>query len=69
MLYGKSTICFAVVIAVLLVSSCAISRLDAQGATGTIRGTVTDSSGAAIPEASIQVSNIGTGLQPMRKAD
>ncbi len=37
------------------------NRLSAQGATAAILGTVTDSSGAAITEASVQVKNLGTG--------
>jgi hypothetical protein len=32
-----------------------------QGATATMLGTVTDPSGAAIPDASVQVRNVGTG--------
>ncbi|PWT97374.1 MAG: hypothetical protein C5B51_31425 [Terriglobia bacterium] len=39
-----------------------ISRLAAQGATGSITGTVTDSTGAAIAEGAIQVRNVGTGI-------
>jgi hypothetical protein len=38
-----------------------VSRVAGQGATGTILGTVTDMSGAFLPEASIQVRNAGTG--------
>ncbi len=37
-------------------------RLSAQVATATILGNVTDTSGAAIPEANVQVRNVGTGL-------
>jgi hypothetical protein len=37
------------------------SRLNAQGATGTIQGTVTDQSAAALPNASVQAKNNGTG--------
>src|SRR5579864_8438776 len=38
-----------------------VSRLWAQGATATILGTVTDMSGAAVPDAMVQVKNAGTG--------
>jgi hypothetical protein len=34
----------------------------AQTVNGTIHGTVTDATGAAIPDASIQVTNLGNGL-------
>ena len=37
------------------------ARLQAQAATASISGTVTDTSGAAIPGASIEVKNTGTG--------
>src|SRR5919109_1040897 len=37
-------------------------RLRAQGATATILGTVTDTSGAAIPGTKIDVKNAGTGV-------
>jgi len=39
-----------------------MTRLHAQGATATVLGTVTDASGAAVPEAAVQVKNIGTGV-------
>ena len=60
------------VVAVLFLGICGaggLSRLAAQGATATISGTVTDSSGAAIPEAAIQVKNIGTGAQQTTASD
>ena len=46
------------------------SRLNAQGATSaSVLGTVTDSSGAVIPKASVQVKNIATGQVQQVPAD
>src|SRR5512146_1262007 len=45
------------------------SRLSAQGSTGAISGTVTDSSGAVVPKASVQVKNIATGQVQQAPAD
>src|SRR5579864_4579082 len=39
-----------------------VKRLGAQESTATIVGTVTDSSGAAIPGAPVEVKNTGTGV-------
>jgi len=36
--------------------------LNAQGTNGVISGTVTDSSGAALPGATVQVKNVSTGV-------
>ena len=38
-----------------------VNRLWAQAATATILGNVADASGAAIPDASVQLRNVGTG--------
>src|SRR5580704_18651836 len=45
----------------LLAATMGVARLHAQGATATIQGTVTDSSGASVPEATVQARNVGTG--------
>src|SRR5579872_1605054 len=44
-------------------------RLAAQGTTGTILGTVTDSSGGAMPEANIRVTNSGTNATQIVTSD
>jgi hypothetical protein len=50
-------------VALVCIAGCiGLNRLEGQVATATILGTVTDSSGAAIPDASIQVKNVGTGI-------
>ena len=61
---------FACVAGVLLALGFVMSsRLNAQGSTGAILGTVTDSSGAVIPKASVQVKNIATGQVQQTPAD
>lgn len=60
------------ILAVLLLAVCgliSVPRLAGQGATATILGTVTDSSGAAIPDASVQVENVGTGAAQSTASD
>src|SRR5258708_18790500 len=47
---------------IALVAGAGIVRLNAQGAGATILGTVTDMSGAAIPDAAVQVRSAGTGI-------
>jgi hypothetical protein len=47
---------------VILLGVAGSVRLQAQATTATVLGTVTDATGAAVPEAQIQVRNIGTGL-------
>jgi outer membrane receptor protein involved in Fe transport len=45
----------------LLAVSVSLGRLHAQAATASISGTITDSSGASVPAASVEIRNTGTG--------
>jgi len=47
-------------LSILLLAISGAARMEAQGATATILGTVTDSTGAAVPDAAVQVRNVGT---------
>lgn len=53
---------FAAGLRLLVVLSLAGASVHAQVSTASILGTVTDSSGAAITEAVVQVKNLGTGV-------
>jgi hypothetical protein len=48
------------ILTLILAAGVSVGRLNAQAATATVLGSVTDSSGAAIPEATLQVRNVGT---------
>ncbi len=54
---------------VILLCLCAAHPARAQFDTGTIAGTITDSTGAAIPNTSVTVMNTNTGVQTQAKAD
>jgi hypothetical protein len=60
--------CFVVLLLSLLLVA-GNNRLMAQGTTGTILGTVSDASGALIPEANIQIRNTGTGATQLVTSD
>ena len=55
--------------ALLGVATIGLSRLDAQASNATIGGTVTDSSGATMAGAAIQVKNVGTGITQSATSD
>ncbi len=55
--------------AVFLIVLGGSARLSAQGTTATILGTVTDASGATIPDAAVQVKNVGTGQTQSVQSD
>src|SRR3984885_8454747 len=58
-LVAVGVLMFAVIVTVVL----GLGRVAlAQTVNGTIHGTVTDATGAAIPDVSIQVTNLGNGL-------
>jgi hypothetical protein len=48
--------------AVAVISLCVVPHLNAQVTGGTILGTVTDASGAAVPKVEISIANTATGL-------
>jgi hypothetical protein len=69
LLIAKRMFCFAMALLMVIVCGVRMNRLSAQGATATILGTVTDTSGAAIPDVTVQVKNLGTGVTQSIAAD
>ena len=57
--YGRARLCL--IAALLLMNTASVTRLWGQAASATVLGTVTDATGAAIPDASVQAKNTGTG--------
>ncbi len=68
-LKGTMKFIFVVALALALTGNSSIGRLLAQGTTASIQGVVTDSSGAAVPGAAVQVKNIGTGTTQATQSD
>ncbi len=56
------------VLPVFLLSFC-VAGLSAQGTSGVLTGTVTDSTGAVIPNADVKISNPISGYSQTAKAD
>src|SRR5262245_10262753 len=54
--------CAASIFALILIVVVGVNRIDAQVRTATISGTATDSSGAVLVGAKIEVKNLGTGI-------
>src|SRR5580658_1922062 len=59
----------AMVFGVLLASLALPNLVYGQGANATLLGTVTDASGAVVPSASVQVTNVATGVRQMVTTD
>lgn len=55
--------------AMLVIAVGGLPRLKAQATTATILGTVTDSSGAAVADAAVQIKNTGTGITQNANTD
>ena len=60
---------FAALAVVVLAGLGGLTRIAAQGTTATILGTVTDASGAVIPDAALQLRNTGTGAARSTASD
>src|SRR3954468_4725416 len=58
-----------VLVTLMLIAACSSRMVNAQAVSGTIVGTVTDSSGSVIPTAKVTIVNEGTGLTRTLQAD
>src|ERR1700692_1708827 len=56
-------------LSICLLACLATQKLRGQAATATITGTVTDSSGASVPGASVNAKNTGTGITRTTTSD
>jgi len=65
----KARFVCALVLSAGLLTGFGSLRLAAQGTTGTVLGTVTDSTGGAIPEATVRVTNSGTNATQIVTSD
>src|SRR4051794_9878369 len=66
---GKFRIVGVFALCTVLLAGMVNVRLWAQGATGTILGTVTDSSGGVVPDVKVTVINVGTSATRTATSD
>ena len=66
----RSKCVFTEMIFGLLLALLALPNLvNGQGANATLLGTITDVTGASVPDASVQVTNVATGVRQTVKTD
>src|SRR5262245_44392515 len=68
---GRANVSFDLARRVVVITLCLTGATNAfaQGGTGTLTGTVVDSSGAAIPGATITATEVNTGTERMAVSD